>query len=343
MGFMSGCHGGSSMILRPARGGRGLRAGALVVAVWSTCALSLAAEEAANTPLMDAAYRGDVVVMRDLIARGADVDQRNAAGTTALIFAAGATPVVDQRYRGSAEAVELLVASGAAVDGGSASGPTPLMYAAMHGNVRSAEVLLQHGADVNAQRSFHETALGCAVSYGHDEMVLLLLDHGANPNAAADVNDDPLLLDAVNALGLPALRRPDAFWKRWLGFPGDIVQLEQRRRIVGMLLDRGADVNAHAPKGHTVLALAALSDDAPFVRELLARGADPNLRDAMLASASPLILAANSSGWVMVDALLERGADPRARDDLGRTALSIARKRRDDVMVQRLQRAGATE
>jgi uncharacterized protein len=290
---------------------------------------------------MEAAYRGDVAVMRDLIARGAEVDERNSLGITALIFAAGATPTVDHRQHGSTEAVELLVASGADVDG-SVNGPTALMYTAMHGNVRSAAVLLQHGADVNLERHT-QTALREAVVYGHDDMVLLLLDHGANVNVTDANGDTPLLTAVINALAMPGVRKPEGFWGRLLGLPGDHAQLERLERIVGMLLDRGADVNAIAPRGHTVLALAASFDDAPFVRELLARGADPNVPDAQLASSTPLILAAKSGNRVMVDALLEHGADPKVRDVFGQTPLSRARERRDDVIAQRLQQAGATE
>jgi ankyrin repeat protein len=279
--------------------------------------------------------------MRDLIARGVDVDQRNSAGTTALIFAAGATPVVDQRYRGSTEAVELLIASGASVEGASANGPTALMYTAMHGNVGSAAALLAHGADVNARRG-GATPLIDTVAYGRDDMALLLLDHGARVNDVDSNGDTPLLL-ALNALELPEVRRPGGFWRRLLGDSGDHAQRERRERIVGMLLDRGADVNAAAPRGHTALALAALADDASFLRELLARGADPNRRDAMLGSATPLIVAAQNGSLPMIDALLERGADPNARDVLGRTALSVARTRGDEAIARRLQRAGATD
>jgi len=223
------------------------------------------------------------------------------------------------------------------------------MYTAMHGNVGSAATLVEHGAAVNAADQFHATALVYAVNYGHDDIVLFLLDHGAAVNGVVDINGDTPLLLAINALGVPPLhwhpelRWLDYLWKRMLGWPEDYVELERRKRIVGMLLDRGADVNAFNARGHTALGLVALSGNAPFLRELLARGADPNVPDTLFASATALILAAKNGNRLMVDALLERGADPRAQDSFGRTALSYARERRDEVIAMRLADAGATE
>src|SRR6266705_4016878 len=64
-------------------------------------------------PLMHAAYRGDLEAMSRLIQQGADVNEANLAGMTALDFAAGATPIVNQVYRGSPDAVKLLLKHGA--------------------------------------------------------------------------------------------------------------------------------------------------------------------------------------------------------------------------------------
>jgi ankyrin repeat protein len=57
-----------------------------------------------RTPLMLAAFRGDISTVRELLLAGADVDARDKDGDTALMFAA---------YRGHAEIVSLLLDYGA--------------------------------------------------------------------------------------------------------------------------------------------------------------------------------------------------------------------------------------
>ena len=59
---------------------------------------------AGRTPLMLAAFRGDIVAVRTLLLAGADVNGRDKDGDTALMFAA---------YRGDAEIVSLLLDHGA--------------------------------------------------------------------------------------------------------------------------------------------------------------------------------------------------------------------------------------
>jgi ankyrin repeat protein len=67
------------------------------------------------TPLMRAAKAGDVVMMRLLIAAGADLDRPNAAGETALHIAAG-----------SPATVQFLTDEGASPDVKNKAGLTPL-------------------------------------------------------------------------------------------------------------------------------------------------------------------------------------------------------------------------
>jgi uncharacterized protein len=59
-----------------------------------------------RTPLMLAAFRGDIVTVRALLMGGADVNARDKDGDTALMFAA---------YRGHTEIVSLLLDYGANV------------------------------------------------------------------------------------------------------------------------------------------------------------------------------------------------------------------------------------
>jgi hypothetical protein len=77
------------------------------------------------TPLMTAAAGNQIAVVKLLLAQGAPVDQRNAAGRTALLFAA---------LYGRATVVDMLLSAGADPRGADAMGQTPLALANASGD-----------------------------------------------------------------------------------------------------------------------------------------------------------------------------------------------------------------
>ena len=97
------------------------------------------ANTADETPLMMAALRGNLVVAKKLIERGA-APRRD--GWTPLHYAASgpSTPLV-----------EWLLERGAPLEARSPNGTTPLMMAARYGPEDSALALLKHGADPKAR------------------------------------------------------------------------------------------------------------------------------------------------------------------------------------------------
>ena len=94
---------------------------------------------------------------------------------------------------------------------------------------------------------------------------------------------------------------------------------DKQSSLLGLLLKRGADVNARDNFGNTPLLLAT---DAATARTLLENKADPNLVNDDLNSA--LILAAQRGNEELLRLLLEAGADPNIVNDNGGTALSWA-------------------
>ena len=120
-----------------------------------------------NTPLHSAMtdgypvptdFRPDPEVVRLLLENGAEVDVRNAVGSTPLHGAAG------HREPGAAQ---LLLSHGADATLRNDLGTTPLHRAARATAYRTMTLLLQHGGDVNAAGETMQTPLHLAAESLH--------------------------------------------------------------------------------------------------------------------------------------------------------------------------------
>ena len=152
--------------------------GALVlVALISTEATSAVVQGSPSEwPVVDAAQRGDVAALRELIRQGADANQASGDGMTALHWAA---------ERGEAQVATLLLGAGGNVHAGTRIGSyTPLHLASRSGTASVVKVLLEAGSDANATTTNSGTSpLHLAARAGNPEAVGLLLDHGADIHA----------------------------------------------------------------------------------------------------------------------------------------------------------------
>ncbi len=251
------------------------------------------------TPLMYSATVGSAGAMRMLIDHGADVNARNAFGSTALMWSAT-----------DLEKVRLLVEHGADVNIASKAGRTALLIAA--GSNPSAEIvryLIAHGADVKATDATHGTTLFAATLGNDTESIRILIAAGVDVNAPGDAGVTPLMNTAANV------------------------------EAVKMLLAKGAKVNAISADTFgevkngpialgrfTALQRATTGGSAESVRALLDAGADINTPD--IRGMTPLMLAIGTDhpNQAVVDLLLARGADPNIKSVAGETALDWARK-----------------
>lgn len=97
-----------------------------------------------GSALTTAAYEGQTDVVKDILDKGADVNEGSgcawAPGLNALSCAA---------YGGHIETVKVLVERGADVNASSIDGWTPLMSAAYVGHVGIAKLLIEKGADID--------------------------------------------------------------------------------------------------------------------------------------------------------------------------------------------------
>ncbi|KAN0127453.1 Ankyrin repeat-containing domain protein, partial [Lactarius tabidus] len=120
-----------------------------------------------------ASQNGQLYIVRSLLDRGYDVNDRNTRRETALDVAS--------RF-GELEVARLLIERGADVDARDRDGWTPLITALEYGQLDVARLLLDHSADVNVKTRYRNTALHHASFYGHIEIVRALLELGADVN-----------------------------------------------------------------------------------------------------------------------------------------------------------------
>lgn len=128
---------------------------------------------AMNKSLHIPAGKGHLDKVKAEINSGKDVNSKDIAGQTALMYAS---------ETGRLEVVKYLVDNGADVNvqsGGHGRG-TALIYASAANRITVMEYLLEHGADINATTPFNETALFWATAQGHVKAVNLLLNKKAD-------------------------------------------------------------------------------------------------------------------------------------------------------------------
>ena len=173
--------------------------------------------------------------------------------------------------RDDARAVEALLVRGFDPNTRNPKGQPALTLALQQQALASAERIASHPAlEVDARNEAGETALMMAALKGEHAWVERLLARGA---AVQFAGWSPVLYAATG---------PDP-------------------RIVALLLDRGAKVDAEAPNRTT-----------------------------------PLMMAARYGAEASVDLLLARGADPKRRNDLGLTAADFARAAGREPLARRL-------
>jgi ankyrin repeat protein len=118
-----------------------------------------------NNALMAAASRGRFELIRELIAKGANVNSRNRQGKTPLMKAASL---------GRVQTIELLIEAGANLDAVHVRGGTALMKAASRGRTEAVKCLLAAGANSGMKDRNGSTAADYALMAGAHEAYKLL-------------------------------------------------------------------------------------------------------------------------------------------------------------------------
>jgi ankyrin repeat protein len=337
-----------------------------------------------ETALMTAARTGRVAAVRALLARGADINAKEPLrGQTALMWAAA---------ENNAEVVRALVEAGADLKTRSNGGFSAFLFAVRGGRAETARALLELGADANdsiptpamaagrggpgggggggGQQTLAQvfntglrgrgtgtagaSALQIAIVNAHFELAAALLERGADPNTSS-LGWTPLHQIAWT-------RRPPIQHGLPPAVPtGRLDSLELAKR----LLEKGANPNARMTRepsdgarnvlnriGSTPFLQAAKLGDVPYMRLLLANGADPSIKTEE--GATPLMAAAGVGIWQVGESAgtnedafeaakicVEVGNDVNAVDANGYTALHGAAHRGSNDIVRLLVEKGA--
>ena len=328
-----------------------------------------AAQTDGTTALQWSVRHDDLDTTDQLIRAGADVNAANRDGANAMYLAC---------INGDAAMVEKLLKAGADANATFLTHKeTPLMEAARTGNVAVVKLLLDHGAQVNAKESLRETtAIMWAAEQDHADVVRMLAEHGAEVGAQSTLHQakkrygvnykgteghtggmTALVLAAregsVGSVEALAAAKADLNQTTGDGSTAMLVAIQNGHYDVArFLLEHGANPNISNEKGWNALYLAVkhrnietgtipvpnANQALDFIKMLLDRGADPNLRLKANteirngqratwlneAGATPFLRAALCGDIEVMKLLLAHGADPKIATDDHTTPLMAA-------------------
>lgn len=302
-------------------------------------------------PLHEAALAGDIEKVKSLISRGADVNEKDEGGRTALHYAC---------EKGHAEVARLLINQGARINVTTAMmASTPLHYAVMRGDKQTVELLLSKGADINAKNRDGSTPLFetmKSTTAGSKELFELLVARGANVPAlhhAAYMGDiekvkqclqDGIDINSQEEFGCTALHAAanggdkdvveyligkgatvDAKGAYYDLTPLYYAALHNYEDIADLLFTKGANVNAKDKDqgGFTLLNHAIWDHSKDAVKLLISKGANVNAKDNT-DGWPPLFYAIWENDKDIAELLISKGADVKAGDNEGLTPRDLA-------------------
>ncbi|MEF3083496.1 ankyrin repeat domain-containing protein [Luteimonas sp. SMYT11W] len=270
-----------------ARAGRVDRALALIEAGADVRVLPAADDRDQRSLPVLAAVLPDLRLLRELIARGVDVNTAH-AGMTPLLAA------TRDSWHGRPDAVMTLLANGADPRITDHEGNTPLHLAARSSDPGVAALLRDAAAELEARNHDGLTPLGMACAVGNWRLAKFLLERGARAEVEGGT---PALLAAAG---------------------GD----EDDAAGVQLLLKHKARVDARDALRRSALHMAAFQGHDDILAALLGAGADVRGRDND--GRTPLLEAARAGRLSAFEALLAGHADVAAVDVAGRNAVMLA-------------------
>ncbi len=254
---------------------------------------------AAESPIADAAARGDREAVKALLKQAADVNAAQGDGMTALHWAA---------LNGDVDLTQMLIVAGANVRATTRlCSYTPLYLASQKGNGRVIQALLKGGSDVKAGTTNGTTPLMAAAASGDIDAVRTLLDAGADVNEADGVRaQTPIMYAAASnraaVIELLASRGADL---KVTNKVSDLANLSRENAGFGGNPQGGIPGGGQGAPGAQGAPAAARRGPMP--------GVDRNyqLNELIIAQGglTPLLYAVRQGYRESTDALLKAGAD----------------------------------
>lgn len=275
-----------------------------------------------RSALVSAATCGQLVILRRLIAAGADINRSN-GGSNALLAA------TKDSYEGRPDVVLMLLSNGADPGCVDPEGATPLHHASRSRDPAVVQHLLDRKANANALDRRGWSAAAWAAQAQHLDVLDALLRAGASLEPEAGV---PLLVAAAEAhADHPAITQ------RLLRGKAQVLSTDPQGRsalhvaasldhahICEALLDAGAALEAVDQLGRTPWLCAADKAARRVLARLLFRGAQAGVCDAQGADALHLAVQAEDSDVELIHLLLGSGVDPEQTNAKGQTSLDLA-------------------
>ena len=252
-----------------------------------------------STAILFAARQGDLETATALLDAGANVDDADAAGTSALVIAA---------HSDHGQLARFLLSRGADPNAAKA-GYTALHAAVLRGNLELVKALLEAGADpdapvrhgtpgrrLSADYSLRHQMLGAnglwlAARFGHPDIMRVLAAAGANALVVPADGTTALKAAMGYVSGLTENREGR------YGIPIDHAEEEQATLDAARIaVEMGVDVNAVGPGGDTALHDAARQRFVTVIEFLVKSGADLNARNRRKLTPLGTLLAENPDG-----------------------------------------------
>ena len=223
-----------------------------------------------------------IALATELLDHGASVDARDRFGARPLSHAA--------RF-GHLEMVDLLLARGAPLNARNLAGATALFVAVDGNHTPVAQRLIERGADVNLAGRSGVTPFAAAAYRGNNTIVEDLLAHDADDRVPDQTGKPPIVYAAAGArfdivkrllarnLDINSRYPNELTLLMWASGPDEKASETEAIKIVSYLLDAGAHIDDRDARGRTALMIAAEGSQAEIANLLLARGADPSLKD----------------------------------------------------------------
>ncbi|MGC4046736.1 MAG: ankyrin repeat domain-containing protein [Armatimonas sp.] len=300
-------------------------------------------------PLHAAALSGDVELVRLLLDKGANANQRREEDSPNALHYIGQSEATPDQIDA---VVRLLVERGAdvhAIQSDMISG-SPLAFLAATALPKTLEYLLEHGAisELRPKDSDNQSPLSQAISARKRDNIQLLLERGSDSNET-DATSRSLLAKLIETNNLPEseaiaigkllvqhganLNIRDSMGRT----PLQIARDEDKEEIAKWLQSLGGQQRISR---ETEMRRAIMSGDADTVRQLLKAGFNPN---TLLDDSPPLALACTRDEMEIAQLLIQAGADINKPDSIAAPLYKAAGAGNSALVRLLLQRGAKVE